>query len=206
MVSVVLRLLPGTRVDLAKAVNALREPRFVTALAFNRLESELRPDEEIVALVTGASGRMVRLFSAMLVITTLRVLEITPRPMSQTCDFAAITLDKVTSVARVRQGMSSLVGTPSSVGLRLTLQGRNLDLNNVDPGDADAFIRAVQTVQLRPAVPTPQLPPPPPGPPAFPPAPATSRVDQLSQLASLLDRGLLTPEEFSTEKALLLST
>jgi len=49
-----------------------------------------------------------------------------------------------------------------------------------------------------------EAPPPPPPPPA-PAASADSRVDQLKELASLREQGVLTEEEFASEKARILA-
>jgi hypothetical protein len=203
-----LTLLPGTRPDLVRALAAVQDQRYITAQAMNRLESELRSDEEVVALIAGSNPGTVKYFFPLLVATSLRVLEITPKRLSQTCDLASTPIGKVTSIAKNRQGLSVSLFTPGNVTIRITLQGRNLDVHNVSGIDADAFIRAVQHLQMQVATPVMSRPLPPP-PPSAPPPPLSavgqsSRVAELSVLAALLDRGLVTPAEFEAEKARIL--
>jgi len=142
-----------------------------------RLAKYLAPSERVTMMAAGAYGG-----PGILVLTDRRVLFLVDRiGMKVSEDFS---LDRITNVQWALDGMGP--GT-----LTIHAAGATAEIKHVDRRDGPAIVEAIRLA----TAPSPAV-------------GATSSVstvaEQLTQLAALRDQGVLTDDEFATQKARLL--
>lgn len=174
--------LPPTMLDdrgLANAVERMsKSERFFSSAELNRLQDELRPQEDVRMMAACAVDRDV----ALIVVTSQRVLLKNKRLFSSTS--REIYPKQITSIT-----------TGKSMGnetLDLVVSDSQLRIRNLQMGRADALAREIRALADSDQATGAALPQ------------STSTADELAKLAQLHSSGILSDAEFATAKARLL--
>jgi len=164
---------------LSQAVERMsRSERFFSGAELRRIQDDLRPDEQVRLMASGAVGSDL----ALIVVTTRRIL---------------LKDKKFTSSAsrEIYPRQITSITTGSARGneiLELTVSGGQIRIGQLQAGRADALAREIRSLAEAASNPV-----------VNSPAPA-SAADELTKLAKLHSDGILSDDEFAAAKARLL--
>lgn len=174
----------GLRPDIEQASNAMAL-KFGSKREIKRLESHLHHGEEVSHMARGQYGREVGL----VVLTNLRLIFFSEGFVGHSLEDFPI--EKVSSV----QNKSGLMGG----SLTIYASGNTAEISSIQAADAKRIADAIRAaINLRS-----QAAQAPVGSP-IPAQPQIDVADQIAKLAALRDQGILTEDEFSSQKSKLL--